>query len=202
MQYLNELSIKDGLQPVYEPGPGGWAAVQPLRNGYRLPTDAEWEWAARFAGQTQGLLYPWGAEMRPPDRSGNYADVSAAQMLPTTLVTYDDGYAVSAPVGTYRCQRLRHLRPRRQRRRVDTRLLHARRDRVGADGRRSAGACERGVARRARRQLAQRDGDRPALGRAGLRLRRARRFGVSDRAQPAMRAIAWATLGSIPLCAG
>jgi formylglycine-generating enzyme required for sulfatase activity len=101
-QYLNWLSVKDGLQPVYEKGSTGWAPVRPLRNGYRLPTDAEWEWAARFAGQAQGLLYPWGDALPPPDRSGNYADVSAAQVLTTrTLVTYDDGHAVSAPVGSY-----------------------------------------------------------------------------------------------------
>jgi formylglycine-generating enzyme required for sulfatase activity len=66
-----------------------------------LPTEAEWEWAARFAGQEVGLLFPWGAEMPPPDRAGNYADVTAASLLPTTLVTYNDGYAVSAPVGSY-----------------------------------------------------------------------------------------------------
>jgi formylglycine-generating enzyme required for sulfatase activity len=99
--YLNSLSVRDGLQPVYEEQAGGWAAVQPLRNGWRLPTEAEWEWAARFAGQEAGLLYPWGAEMPPPDRSGNYADVTAAGLVPTTLVTYNDGEPVAAPGGRF-----------------------------------------------------------------------------------------------------
>ena len=49
-QYLNDLSIKDGLQPVYEEGTRGWVPVLPLRNGYRATMPMEW--AARFAGQT------------------------------------------------------------------------------------------------------------------------------------------------------
>ena len=62
--YCNTLSIKEGLTPCYAIGgktrPSEWSAV-PTSNdstwdaatcdfaadGYRLPTDAEWEWAAR-----------------------------------------------------------------------------------------------------------------------------------------------------------
>jgi len=101
MQFLNWLSVRDGFQPVYEDKGGRWAAVRPLRNGYRLPTEAEWEWTARFVGREAGLVYPWGPDLPPPDKSGNYADISARDMLSTTLVTYNDGFPVSAPGGSF-----------------------------------------------------------------------------------------------------
>lgn len=100
-QFLNWLSVKDGLQPVYEPRDGDWVASRPLRNGYRLPTEAEWAWAARFAKRDTPLVYPWGDALPAPDRSGNFADVSAAEILPTTLYVYSDGFKVSAPPGSF-----------------------------------------------------------------------------------------------------
>ena len=100
-QFLNWLSIRDGLQPVYEETNGVWLAVRPLRNGYRLPTEAEWAWAARFAERDETVTFPWGDIMPPPDRSGNYADVSASSILPTHLVTYNDGFGVSGASGSF-----------------------------------------------------------------------------------------------------
>lgn len=104
VQYLNWLSIADGLQPVYEEGPNGWFAVSPLRSGYRLPTEAEWVWAARYSGEAEPLVFPWSSDLTqvsPPDRSGNYADVSAANTLPTTLFTYNDDFVTTAPVASF-----------------------------------------------------------------------------------------------------
>ncbi len=47
------------------------------------------------------MTYPWGDILPPPDRSGNFADVSAAALLPRPLVTYNDGFDVTAPSGSF-----------------------------------------------------------------------------------------------------
>lgn len=47
--YCNWRSEMEGLQPCYDPG--DWSRYEPVRNGYRLPTEAEWERAAAWDGE-------------------------------------------------------------------------------------------------------------------------------------------------------
>ncbi len=101
VQFCNWLSAQEGLPAAYERKGDSFVAVNPMTKGYRLPTDAEWEWAARHE-PGQGLRrYPWGESLPVAPRSGNYADANARLLVQNVIPNYDDGFAVSAPVGKF-----------------------------------------------------------------------------------------------------
>jgi formylglycine-generating enzyme required for sulfatase activity len=101
VEYCNWLSAKEGLAPAYEKKFDQWIPIYPVPNGYRLPSEAEWAWAIRYQGSGKASRFPWGEKMPPRGEAGNYADKSAAGIVPTILPSYDDGYASTAAVGTF-----------------------------------------------------------------------------------------------------
>jgi len=101
VEYCNWLSTQEGLPLAYKKVFERWQPVQPTPDGYRLPTEAEWVWAIRYQGRSNATTFPWGPRMPPRRESGNYAGKSANTLVPSILPGYDDGYASTAPVGTF-----------------------------------------------------------------------------------------------------
>lgn len=100
--YCNWLSAQENLPPFYAEEFAKITGFNPNATGYRLPTEAEWAWAARHQAGDDGLLrFPWGEALPPPARQGNYADRSAGNLVGRIIFGYNDNYAAAAPVGTY-----------------------------------------------------------------------------------------------------
>ncbi len=99
--YCNWLSEQADLPPYYQVEDGQVVGFNPDATGYRLPTEAEWEWAARSDGDGGIQRFPWGDQWPPPEGAGNFADESTSEFLGQYLRDYDDGAMLTSNVGQY-----------------------------------------------------------------------------------------------------
>jgi len=99
--FCNWLSAREGLPPFYRLRSGVVTGFDSAATGYRLPSEAEWTWAARASG-AQLVLFPWGGAFPPTAVVENYADESSAFITGRVISNYRDGHAVSAPAGSFK----------------------------------------------------------------------------------------------------
>ncbi|MDP6599640.1 MAG: SUMF1/EgtB/PvdO family nonheme iron enzyme, partial [Candidatus Poribacteria bacterium] len=95
--YWNDPLINQPNQPVVGVG---WVDAAAYANwvGKRLPTEAEWEYAAR--GGLAGKRYVWG-DGNIDGKQCNFADKNAPNDFTWADRTVDDGYQYTALVGSY-----------------------------------------------------------------------------------------------------
>ncbi|NNF16386.1 MAG: SUMF1/EgtB/PvdO family nonheme iron enzyme [Gammaproteobacteria bacterium] len=100
-QYCNWLSQQEGLPPAYVRAGGRMQPAEPKNIGYRLLSEAEWAWAARFSGNRELTLFPWGEDVTPPTDFGNFADRTALGLTSAVIDNYVDGFPATSPVANF-----------------------------------------------------------------------------------------------------
>lgn len=103
--FTNWLSRNEALEPFYTESNGQVVGVNKNANGYRLPTEAEWEFIAKINRRSKPTTFVWGTHTRLRDKQGNFADQSRKGQQTFLLKDFNDGFAGRAPIGSFKPER-------------------------------------------------------------------------------------------------
>lgn len=105
VRFCNIVSDRLKVPKAYEVDSSGTPeSGDVLTGGFRLPTEAEFDYLLRFALADDSNEFIWGNEWTPPARSGNFADASAGRVDRSVSIIpggYDDGQSFTASVSSF-----------------------------------------------------------------------------------------------------
>lgn len=99
--FCNWLSLNEGFSPFYLVDGSIVVGVNENSIGYRLPTEAEWEFVAKYVNKGDPSIFTWGDDYEVGNDAGNIADVSAADIAVRNIATYNDGHKNVASSGSF-----------------------------------------------------------------------------------------------------
>ena len=99
--FCNKLSMTEGLTPFYSTKNGRISGFDPKADGYRLISEAEWEFLARAYRRPKQTIFPWGDDAVVPPNVGNLAGNKAKPASDSYIAGYQDGFSELAPAKSF-----------------------------------------------------------------------------------------------------
>ena len=99
--FCNKISMTEGLTPFYSTKNGRISGFDPKADGYRLISEAEWEFLARAYRRPKQTIFPWGDDAVVPPNVGNLAGDKAKPASDSYIAGYQDGFSGLAPAKSF-----------------------------------------------------------------------------------------------------